>query len=417
MPLKVRSSVGGSYDSNQIYYNISIVNNDEDLVSPSSGILIGSPEPVQCSFSENRNNPYLNNPDDYFMSVIRFRVDSSTLPVFAPNPKKLQDEPNKLIYTITLSYKDIFVYYDVRFNPKLAMYELPPPVNPTKNNPYYYLNTYESFITMINKCFVDVFAILNTYALFHTPQYILPTTIPPVLVWDNNTNKATLYCDISNNAYDTNDDDAIKIYFNSPLYELFSSFSAIRTVPTVFNNNPINFDFGDRTGNYKLLIYDTGFNRRPAATGNNPGLSYDTIYLEQTYSTSPLWTPITSIVFTTGFLPVVPELTGLPKNIGTAQQFASTGNNANISNTLTDFEVGLTTGLEYKPVFQYAPPGEYRLVDLFGSNPLSNLEIKVFWKDEDGNLYPVTLGTKESANIKILFRKKALYNTDLLYMN
>lgn len=395
MSFTVRNNqVGGTYDSNHIYYNISIVNNDVTGAKPAPPII----------FNEIRNAPYLANPQDYFMSVIRFSLDSSTLPIFIPQAQTGQPDPNKLIYSVTLEYTGNNGTYtqltNLTFVPQNVNSNVarPPLVSMDVTNDYYYLFSYEWFVDIVNQAFVNCFQALVQQIQNggDTP----PATLPPFLSWNSNTFKATLNVPNASTPgeYDYKNPSGIRIYMDAPLYNLFSSFKSINLGYT-----PSNILLGK---NFQLAITnENGLNIR---TGTPPYM-----LMEQEYSTTPLWNPVQSIVFTTGFLPVVPELTAVPQVYGSDNNFTSIGNNSNITNTLTDFQVGLTTGSEYKPLIQYTPAGEYRLVDLFGNNPISSLEVRIFWKDAYGNLYPFLLGPDCNASVKILFRKKALYNSDL----
>ena len=60
--------------------------------------------PSVLSFTETRNTPLLINPEDYYMSVIRFTLDTPTLPVITPSIQYNQANPNLTIYSVTLSW-------------------------------------------------------------------------------------------------------------------------------------------------------------------------------------------------------------------------------------------------------------------------------------------------------------------------
>jgi hypothetical protein len=186
---------------------------------------------------------------------------------------------------------------------------------------------------------------------------------------------------------------------------LFSSFPA-----TVENTTFLN----QLIPNYKITI-DTGLNANLSAstvTVAGPPVSTITVYtyqILQEYSTGPLWSPIESIVFTTSLIPVIPELVASPivyDNNG----FASIGGDANITTTLTDFIIPMSTGNEYKPSINYTPAGEYRLASLFGKQPIHSIQVNVFYKDRYGNLIPITLASGCTGSLKILFRRKDFGN-------
>jgi hypothetical protein len=96
---------------------------------------------------------------------------------------------------------------------------------------------------------------------------------------------------------------------------------------------------------------------------------------------------------------------------GSNDNLLASGNNSNIGNTITDLQVGLTQGNEYKPNIQYTPSGEYRILSLIGNNPFSAVQISVYWKDYYGGLHPFTLGNGNGGNLKIMFRKKTYGKT------
>ena len=125
--------------------------------------------------------------------------------------------------------------------------------------------------------------------------------------------------------------------------------------------------------------------------------------MKQEYTTTPLWNPVSNITFTTSLLPVNPNLVSTPLifNSGSAPQSQS-----NIANVLTDLEVPLIVGRDYKPNLLYVPQSEYRLIDLNGNVPLSSIQIGVFWRDVYGHLHPFYLLAGNSATIKLMFRRK-----------
>jgi hypothetical protein len=133
--------------------------------------------------------------------------------------------------------------------------------------------------------------------------------------------------------------------------------------------------------------------------------------VEQDYeSTSSLWSPISSIVFTTTLLPIRNEYTGQPiafgkGNIGTTGQ----SNQNAFTPIITDIAIDLANdGADaYRKMIYYAPVAEYRMASLTPSKqPINSIDIQVYWKNRlDGNLYPVTMFNLSSVSIKCLFRR------------
>lgn len=362
------SSITGN-GTGHIYYNINLTNNDTN----------GGQQPPAVSFTETRNTPYLQCPRDYYMSVVRFSLETPTLPTIIPQPRIGGVDENTLIYSTRVELTaGGGVSYVVTYTPQN---ENPPPKLPITQqdvqNPYYNTYSYMAFIMMVNDALQSAYVAVGGAAQ------------PPYLQWDTGGNVAILIMD-------QNDVDVLglKVYFNDSLFTLFSSFlSRTKTI----------------NGYYFHEIYSP-----PVPTAIISTVGGKTYYnVIQEYTTAPLWTPIDSIVFTTSMIPINPELVAAPVVYNTNQIFSVTGENANLTNVLTDFIVPLTTGGEYKPSINYTPTGEYRLVSMFGESPVNSIQVNVFYKNRFGTLVPLTLGFGCSASIKILFRRKDFGNVFL----
>jgi hypothetical protein len=86
------------------------------------------------------------------------------------------------------------------------------------------------------------------------------------------------------------------------------------------------------------------------------------------------------------------------------------GSSANIFPVVTDFVVPFTAVNTYVPDITYVPSGEYRLVDLYGTNPCNQIDIQIYWKDQTGLLHPFLLGSGCAGSLKVMFRKKSFSN-------
>ena len=65
----------------------------------------------------------------------------------------------------------------------------------------------------------------------------------------------------------------------------------------------------------------------------------------------------------------------------------------------TDFQ---STNGQYRSFIHYSP-NIYRLIDLQGNAPISDLNLSVFWKGKDGTDHPLYLVSGASCSIKIMF--------------
>ena len=431
-----------NYNSNpfHIYYDINMFNDDST----------GNSSSVPVKFTETRNQPILQNPSEYFMSVVKLNIDTASLPIMIPEVQV--DEPSNVNKTI---YKFAFGKYgddagakvfDVIYRPQDLTQVAPslPVSSAATHSDYYFLYSYQAFIDMINKALYDGFVANSATGIqpFFTfnkesnkasvyfPQYVAPASGNPT--WGGNyvAGNATTYF----------------LYMNAPLYNLFSSLQA-DYVGQLPNNGGIsttttNFGWYRLTVNAPLgAVASSSFQNN--YLGLNASLvsggilqsaepfvdafnSYDYIsttaypstvlfwsVLAQDYPTTPLWNPILSLVLTTALMPVCSELTGTPQIYTTGGQIFNRGDNNNILNIIADIDLELKRGDEYKPVARYEPISEYKLIDLQSNAPVNSIEINLFWRDSYGSLHPFLLDTGNSANLKLMFRKK-LYNVNQL---
>lgn len=422
-----------SYEPYHIYYDLNILNNDTT----------GTKQPPFLQFTEIRNSPYINNPSDYFCSVVRFSVETPTLPLIIPQAKVGAANVNELVYTVSMSHPTLLpvpittsVLYVPQSNAQLA----PPPTAPVSNasdiiNEYYYTYTYKPFIDMINTAlrttWAAVLAAIPALAAIYTDDYF------PYLWWDEDTNIATwvALADVFQTPTANNPSPAlnlalgalpnqpISIFFNTELYNLFSSFSAFQNgyggqtplganwrmnLPDTVTVNPylanvLAAGAVPPAASMPTFLVQQG---PPPATPPVQPSTYSLLRVPQEYPTTPLWNPVQAIVFTTSLLPIASSIVSAPVLFGQGQQFTNAGNNSGIANILTDLEVPTEKGWQTKPLISYVPTAEYRLFDLNGNAPLSAIEITVNWKDTFGRLNQFRLGAGANASIKLMFRRK-----------
>jgi hypothetical protein len=381
---------------NLLYYDIQISNIENQNTKP----------PV-LTFIETRNNPFIYDTNQYEMSVIRFVLDTPNLPVFIPT---IQPAPNTdidlTIYSVSLQWNNPVAPFQtftqqtyVRYIPQSLVPEVPPPPTLTDNGlqyndgQYYYIYNYQYFIFLINNAFINCFNALNAQVV--GAGLVLPTIHPPVMSFDTATNTAIINCDLLgyNTASPTNQ---IGIFFNTPLSVLFSSFPV--KLLSIVSNLGLNAQIITNSFQLSNVIQYPPF--APV---------YNAIQVFQEFSTITLWCPISSIVFTSQTLPIVSNQISTPILFNNSGVLANNGNNSLIAQTITDF---VANDALYKPQLIYVPQAEYRMIELISNRPLNTFDISVFWKDKQtGALIPFFLSSGASATIKVLFRKKAKYQT------
>jgi len=414
MPFYSRDMIGGAMDASHIYYNINISNDYSGWDISSNG----QPMPVntndkelQLVFNQSRAQPYLINPSKYFLSVQRFTIESPNLPMFICQPIVGQSNVNKSIYSITIQRQS-----DGATQTKNVIWEtddksVPIPsgtvTNSWQKDRYYYCYSYQHFVDLIN----------NTFSEFSSGSFITGT--PLYMYYDNITHLFTVGGDVT--LYRTSlqggylgSGSGYKVFFNIELYNLFSSLKSIyngEKAPVVGADYQLIMDTGTNktyTDTQRFII-NYYLNPRYNTTG---GTNTTDVINTQEYSTLPLWTPIKNIVFRTSLLNVVPDVIGTPIVYEQGNLNINNGkSNNDILNIMIDHTVPMIIGTEYRPYIYFEPIGEFRLVELYGNQPINSMDIAVFWKDSFGNLIPFILDIGASATIKLLFRKKS-FNSD-----
>jgi len=202
----------------------------------------------------------------------------------------------------------------------------------------------------------------------------------------------------------------MKLYFNTNMMGLFDNFSNFyigdelpygKTNQILFQNLQTNISQPLNT----LSAFST-------TAGANPTVSTSTIsywVMTQDYnSTSTLWNPISSIVFSSTMIPIFPEQTGVPLTYGEGNNNVPSESSSAFTPIITDISVPMERADDYRGFLSYTPTGEYRLSSFTGSRAeLRNIDIQVFWKNRLNNqLYPISMFNLSSVSIKMMFRKK-----------
>ena len=392
----------------QVYFDITVSNFQSTTTVP----------PV-FQFNEQRTLPFISNPQDYYLSILRFTMETGSLPLFIPSIEPNQADVNKTIYSFTLEYTQPVAPFTVFTSGQQFVQWIPQDtsapvplapslnVNKVQNNDtgYYNCYSYSYWIYLIDLALEAAFATLKAAVLAAVPVVAMPTDYAPFLNWDTTANQAALYADEAGYTVDSGGVlvDNIRIYCNAPTFTLFNSFPAVYLGYSGIADGK----------NYQLIIPNIGAVNLITITPVQPPpvppattVTYRAIVLYQEYATIANWSPITALVFTSNTLPIQSNQVSTPIVYDDTEQFRFSGNNSNIANIITDM---VSNDGQYRPNMVYVPSAEYRLVTLYGNRPLSNVDLNIFWRTKTGQLIPYRINSGEAVTIKMAFLKKSAF--------
>ena len=362
----------------EVYYDIQI-NNFE-----SSGT---TSQPLR--FSETRNMPLIKNSGEYSLSIVRFELDTYSLPSFIadimPYPNT---DANKMIETVTLDWNktgDVTTEQSLEWiptNQHIATPRAPAPLQDASTE-YYYGNSFRHYCDIVNNALETATNELKT-----TVGFLLNDLLPPKLIWNDQAQMAELIA--QKEFYNWDAIYYVGIHFNRALYGKLTSFPALK-----------NYNATDGRI-YKLYMYTDYSTKLIDLDINGDSVMVPFIKTSQEYSTIANWSAVSSIVFTTNTLPIVSTQMSEPLVYNDGKSI-STSIPQNFAQVISDMA---TNDLCYKPNLIYVPSAEYRMIDMFGNNDITTVDINVFWKDKKGNMVPFYLQSGASASIKVLFRLK-----------
>lgn len=358
------NKISGKVDTSYIYYNASFLNNGFD--------------PVPAKISENRTQPILDTPEDYDMSVIRFSIDTSSIPINVPImqnitgvPSMTDTESRVLIGYQGLYYGDYVVYTEDSLHP---LYKFPTIYN------------YQRWLDLVNTCIAKIYT-------DNSPS--IPGT-PPQYIYDPVTQLISIYVD--SNYLPAAGANQIKLYLNNVLIEYLYNFEYI-----VDN---LDVSFVDFDHDYQLVITNTNTSVMPAVgSRQNLPISLQTttpLYkCTQTTNSMAHWLSFRSIILSSTLLPFRSE--AIPNKVAQADNYSSN----NIFPILSDFIIPSQNNVtDFLCTVEYLPTAEYRRISLNGRTPLTNIDLTFYWTDYAGNKYPIYLPRNTGLSVKIIFEKK-----------
>lgn len=334
-----------------------------------------------------RDSAIVDKASDYYLSIVRFNIPSYYAPVLELFTQ--QNDFEVTIYGIYVFWKGTFsdiayVTIESSIMGDVNNYFDPTPIQNPNGSYTYYLYGYQKFIHWINIAIATAWESLGTKVVGLNPtQY-------PFMTLNSESKLCTLHFpETMDHHYDEGGDGPPLLYMNERLFNLFSSWDAVR-VQTGFAAASDGKDY------WIMVMRDA--NNVGYADRYHEEINYYTINVPQNYSTLYLWNPFKRIILLSALLPIRSE-------------YIRQNGNSTLK-TITDF-IPINDINEVRSTFQYNP-SVYRLIDLINDDEIRTFDISVAWEDKNGNFRPLYMPPNNPISIKLAFFNKEIYHNNHL---
>jgi len=388
-----------SLDQDHVYLNIQVQNQDYK-------------DSQTASITKTFREPILNRPSEWYVSLIKAEIPATYIPLFdfatyctpaeiAPNPSPPNPQA-ELVYT--------FTYLGVDYTSKLVYPSgFAAPINiAQKRYPVYNI---DQFLGMCNTALRTAYLAL--------PAGIRATLQgPPIMVYDPTIRLFGIQCP---NGYVTNPSNpaytGVQIWMNDALYAMFDTLPYKNYDNTNgsngYKNNQLHVDIVYTTLSSNIINRTTTTSFLSPQLGAPPvsptdGIVYYSM-LQEINSIANLYS-IQNIIFTSN-LPTIPEY---------INSVTSGSNGLNSQESIIQFpilsEISPIPG-DVEQRILYIPSADFRLRNMSSNDPITNIQIQVFWQDKSGLIQPIRIPPRESLSLKLLFRRKTYQNSFLYELN
>lgn len=326
------------------------------------------PDNLTAVYDETLTIPVLSNPDKYYCSIIRFGIPIDLVPIFVfpVNPQQNNANVSNLIIGVStggVQYSQPLTYHPANNLPAPTAGSSAPYFQDfQRQSPYYFVYSIQDMIDMINTSLLAAFTAAGSpggtapYYIYTPNGQVISLIVTSTFTGSNPT--ATIFMN-----------SALNVYLNSFRYTTNNDING----PYMFTHNLVTIPYGQSTP-YKF---------------------------DWEYNAIDLWLDARKIVVTSQSLPTRQE----------ASPTLSIGTNgtALYQPIITDYLLSFNNIQDLSSIVVYAPSAQYRLIDLFKTEPLSRLNFQFYWQSEAGALFPILLSPGQSITVKIAFFNKSLY--------
>lgn len=370
-----------------LYYNLQIGNASPETSGFTSP---GAPLRVPASVNAKNTTPILQDPEEYYGSIIRFNLSGFNIPLIQFVIQTPVTDIDLSVYSFTLK-RGAFTSGQtfVRFVPQVLLASGKVPVVGTATqdfkSTYYFLYDYVALINMLNTALSTANAALIAAGA--------PDERDPYFFYNASAQLITLYTPLANDE----PGDAFEIYFNNQMGPFMTGFTqseaAIDGVESV-DGVDFRLTLAQPVGNSIVTFLSDAANTGWLAT-------------PQQFNGYGNWSFLKSLLIGTS-MNVVSEVFAIDNPAATQ--------NAAYINVLTDYMPDLgqlnAAGISAQ-TFVYNAPSLYRIFSFRQRNPLYQISINVQMIDTLGNVYPLQIDKGQQAAFKFMFIKKKVFQNSL----
>jgi len=337
---------------------------------------------IPAQIYQQRDSPYLYNPELYNMTVTRFSISGDYLGR-AYQSLATTTGPTGTRLWVSLSYNG--VYYDE------------PIVIPTINAPQ---GGYEKvsvnifgFLSLVNAGFLAAQnAVIAAGATCPYGQ-VMMTFDPATALYS--VNVPAYYGTGTVGVTGA----GIGVHMSYFLFQKFQSFDVIQNAPLLYNNHDITLVrewYGDNQIPATSIFSGTG-------TVGGTGDYYMVLTQDAAWPSSIM--DVNRLIITTNNIPIIPEYKS------TTSYLPPVGSSNNQTQSIiTDFIIGRDAPFQSRGEPYVYIPSFYRLTSMQGSSPLTTFDLSILVSDNMGYIYPLYLSPGGSIDVKVLFLRKGLVN-------
>lgn len=326
-------------------------------------------------YSDSLQFDVVENPSEYYFYISRFSCECGILlPIWSPEIQDGQPDPNETVYGLTMSLSVGEVSPTIYTSTSNIYYE--PEMNviattvgnlANDTNHYYYCYTFSHVAYLFNNM------LQNCYNDLQTQNGSNFTASCPFMKYDANSGLFSLY-------FDKSGSERFQLQFNSNLYNMFCSFYFRNSNQLVIDTNSIN-DITIGTKTYTKVSQD--------------------------FVSTSTWSPISTLVFTTTKIPIIPEQLTSPLHLNDDTNLGVNFTNAqDRQKIITDIALPVDKSSDWRGYITYTPTFP-RKMNLNSVSSLKDIDINLFFQDKSsGKFVPVCIGNSGNVNMKLCFERK-----------